>query len=169
MNWNGILIFSNLIFLTWKKIQWHWIFQKTSIDQQEDCHYSNFSFPLLICSGLLEYSVPLDFFSSLKFQFWKNQNSISVLTWVLVYINWGNQGPIFKGKSMLSVHKEFCNFGMSLSIHLSLFFQFSILISRKLSTILTKYETLTKNGTKFWYHFENLKWKFKYLSFEISQ
>ena len=64
--------------------------------------------PLLICSGLLEYPVPLDFFSSLKFRFWKNQNSISVLTWVLVYINWGNQGPIFKGKSMLSVHKEFC-------------------------------------------------------------
>ena len=47
--------------------------------------------PLLICSGLLEYPVPLDFFSSLKFRFWKNQNSISVLTWVLVYINWGNQ------------------------------------------------------------------------------
>ena len=33
---------------------------------------------------------------------------------------------------------------MSLSIHLSLFFQFSMLISHKLSTILTKYETLTK-------------------------
>ena len=36
LNWNGILIFSNLIFRTGKNIQWHWIFQKTSGDQQGD-------------------------------------------------------------------------------------------------------------------------------------
>ena len=36
MNWNGILIFSKLIFRTGKKIKWHLIFQKIRTNQQGD-------------------------------------------------------------------------------------------------------------------------------------